>query len=502
MYKRQPILSAPRLVPDDWGAKHWNHYGPKQKTVVGKGINLFECVFIDEQNDLSIIGYKPHPLQPLRQLTEPALSQVKDAKMHLWKSSGYLSHSDAALWASKILAHKDFGGTIRQELIHRFPLIIVDELQDTGYFLGKSIRLLLDEPLVRGVLVGDPDQAIFEFNGARPDLFAGFEAIGGAVILPLSNSQRCPSSIITVAAHLKDTDGDIGSENSKCGQTLLIRYVDMTADVLSIVKALEIKKADILKVVARRKDTVDTLRGNHIKQLPKLGSPPLNHISRAVILFRTGRQSAARKAVLAALEIMIFQHEGISIEDLKKCGVEENKWNKLATDCLLDINSLEITNTLYDWEAAAGTILHERISNLGLDPDTYVQRKLTLKKLKGWNDDCVDYLVPDRDPPALKLAVPIQTIHGVKGETHDVTILVCPETGINHCPSQTWWSQEEKDREEKRIAYVAMTRTQRDLIVCVSEACYERLCRSREEFVNSFNICMTVEEFIASRIKI
>jgi len=44
-----------------------------------------------------------------------------------------------------------------------------------------------------------------------------------------------------------------------------------------------------------------------------------------------------------------------------------------------------------------------------------------------------------------------------------------------------------KDKEERRIAYVAMTRTQGDLFVCVSETCYERLATCRAAFVATLN---------------
>lgn len=97
--------------------------------------------------------------------------------------------------------------------------------------------------------------------------------------------------------------------------------------------------------------------------------------------------------------------------------------------------------------------------------------------------------------PSGQRSVPVTTVHGVKGETHDVTIFVCPDTNAEHCPSTIWWSQDEKEREERRIAYVAMTRTQGDLILCVSDDCYGRLCESRKPFVDSFE-CMTVDEFV------
>ena len=181
------------------------HYGRNHNVSVGKGLNLYSCVFIGENNGNAEIAHKPHPAQPLRRLQGDDLKLVKQAKMDRWKQSGLLTHSDAALWASKILSHETLGAIVRAEIVRRFPLIIVDELQDTGYFLGKCIRYLLDEAKARGVLVGDPDQAIYEFNGARPDLFGAFESINGAATLSLFNSQRCPIAVTTAASHLKDS---------------------------------------------------------------------------------------------------------------------------------------------------------------------------------------------------------------------------------------------------------------------------------------------------------
>ena len=59
--------------------------------------------------------------------------------------------------------------------------------------------------------MGDPDQAIYEFNGARPDLFDTFGTIAGAVQLPLASSQRCPPAVAIAATHLKDSGGMIGA---------------------------------------------------------------------------------------------------------------------------------------------------------------------------------------------------------------------------------------------------------------------------------------------------
>lgn len=496
-----PNFATPRLIPGEWGAQHWNRYGQEKKATSDKGINLFGCVYIDEVNGKAVVAYKPNPALPLQQLNGPELNQVKRDKMKMWTHSGCLTHSDAALWASKILEHKAYGAAIRAEITRRFPLLIVDELQDTGYFLGKSVRLLFNEPEVRGLVVGDPDQAIYEFTGARPDLFAAFESIHGATTLSLSKSQRCPPAITAVASHLKDTGGTISPNPIKAGRAFLLRHDDMATDVQRIVDAVTTMRPDqSIKVIARQATTVGVLNGRNIKTttVPKLGCPSLNHMHRAVINFRQGRQVAALAAALAALDLAIFEHEGVEDTELEKHGIDSAKWKSLAVDCLLKAVGETMTGTLYEWQTRLGEILDKTISGFGLDPSLqFLTGRLRPKRNKGWDTACIDY-IPQTNTLSGHARVSAQTVHSVKGETHDVTIFVYPNTRRStDCPSTIWWSPDEKNREKKRIAYVAMTRSQGDLIVCVSNDCYARLCASRKSFLDSFEL-MTVSEFVTA----
>jgi ATP-dependent DNA helicase UvrD/PcrA len=496
-----PQFASPRILAAEWGADHWGYYAHKQKatTASSKAINLFGCVFIGEQNGESVIARKSHPAQPLRPLTGDDLLQVKKAKLEVWKKHGLLTHSDAALWASKILEHQTMGVIVRAEVVRRFPFLIVDELQDTGHFLGKSIRLLLEEPVARGVVVGDPDQAIYEFNGARPELFDTFETISGAGRLPLSNSRRCPSTIVVAANHLKDSGGSIGAAQDRIGRALLVRYNDMLVDVPKVLEAVRASRTQgVLKVVARASATVDALAGRRAERPPNLHCPSLTHIHRAVVAFRQGRNIFALASARAALDRATFQHEGVNDQELAAAKIDPHSWKTLAIRCLLNANAIGTNGTSMEWHTQAGEMLDEEISNFEFGPQlTFVKGKLRPQQRAGWNTRSADFL-PNPSTSVHALAgTPIQTVHGVKGETHDVTIFVCPQTTEAHCPSTVWWSTGDKDREEKRIAYVAMTRTQGDLLVCVSKACYERLAARRAAFVGSFE-CMTVAQCVMS----
>jgi DNA helicase-2/ATP-dependent DNA helicase PcrA len=498
-----PSLAAPRLIPAEFGADHWNNLPGGGSTTAGRGINLFGCTFVDELDGKAVIAHKPHPARPLERVNDVDGEAVKNAKLAIWKRSGLLTHSDAALWSSKILAHSVLGAAVRHEVVRRFPLIVVDEFQDTGYFLGKSILLLLGEPSVRGVLVGDPDQAIYEFSGARPELFNRCDSIPDAVSLPLAKSRRCPPAVVVAAAHVKDSGGSIDPASDKTGRALLLVYGDMVSDVSNVIGAIvSVHGALGTKVLARDNATVIALSGRSAKTVPKLGCPPINHLQRAVVAFRQGRKTVAMAAARAALELVLFRHEGVDDAELESNGIEPTTWQDFSVKTLLRANAEQETGTIQEWQQRLGVLLDDEISRCGLSPAaSHVAGRLKPKgqsskrKIKEASSPCRDYL------PSLGLSgrstwtCPVQTVHSVKGETHDTTIFVCRDSKRDRCPSAVWWSSSAIDREEKRVAYVAMTRTRRDLLLCVSVAVYERFMEKRPDFVAAFE-CMPVAEYI------
>lgn len=81
---------------------------------------------------------------------------------------GYATQNDSNYFAMKILEENEF---IAKSLVKRFPYIIVDEAQDTSDVQMRIIDILIDNGLENIILVGDHDQAIYEWNNAKPELF-------------------------------------------------------------------------------------------------------------------------------------------------------------------------------------------------------------------------------------------------------------------------------------------------------------------------------------------
>lgn len=501
-----PQCAEPRLIPAEWEPNEWRKgAGGTNFTVpVGTGenvriFNLFNVCFIGDDEGKPVIACKQWDWDQIVPLDVQARDAVLSAKREIWKKYGWLTHSDAAFLASKILGDQTHGKTVRTELLRRFGLIMIDELQDTGWFLGQCVMQLLAEPTATGVLVGDPDQAIYEFNGARPDLFDRFTFLDGSEQLSLGRTRRCSSIICKVAENLAPLGRRIEPALGRTGRAFLLSYNDFEGDIQKLRKWLENRTGNgTAKIVARHTKTVRMIAGLTVKEAPKLGSVPLNHLHRSVNTFRQGRQVAALVAARAALEYAIFDHEDVTQDELAESGVDSAAWKRLCVEAILEAN-VEITDETFGvWGKRIADFLQERFAKIiPLNPDGSGTKKIRLPTGQAKCEPRQKYLITTAAGLLRESNIFVQTIHAVKGETHDLTVLVCPERQESQCPSAVWWSDAASVKEERRIAFVAVTRTRGDLVVCVSENSFARLHSCRTEFFQTFER-MSIDEFIAA----
>lgn len=500
-----PKCAVPRLIPAEWEPNKWQRGASSTNFTVpvgtGKDVrtfNLFNVCFLGEDQGKPVIACKQRDWDQIVPLDVQARDAVLKAKWELWKKHGWLTHSDAAFLASKILGDQTHGMTIRVELLRRFGLIVIDELQDTGWFLGQCVMQLLTEPSARGVLVGDPDQAIYEFNGARPDLFNRFTELDGTEQLSLGRTRRCNSSVCKVAEHLAASDRRIEPAPDRTGHAFLLSYNNFEADIQKLRNWLaNLTGNGSAKIVARRTKTVRTIAGLTVKEAPKLGSVPFNHLHRSINSFRQGRQVAALAAARAALEYAIFDHEDVTQDELAERGVDPAAWKRVCVEAILEAN-VEVTGESFEaWGKRMADFVQKQLANIiPVNEDGSGAKKIRLPAGKAKSETRQKYLMTTVPGLLEGSNVAVQTVHAVKGETHDLTVFVCPKPRQeSHCPAVAWWSDAASDQEERRIAFVAITRTRGDLIVCMSEQSIARLQKCHTDFFQSFEH-MSINGFI------
>lgn len=84
----------------------------------------------------------------------------------------------------------------------KYQYILIDEFQDINKIQYETIRLLA-KPENNLFIVGDDDQSIYRFRGARPEIMLGFERdYPGAVRILLDTNYRSTKTIVAAAGQL------------------------------------------------------------------------------------------------------------------------------------------------------------------------------------------------------------------------------------------------------------------------------------------------------------
>lgn len=170
--------------------------------------------------------------------------------------------------------------------------------------------------------------------------------------------------------------------------------------------------------------------------MPKLGSVELNHLHRSVNAFRRGRQRSALAQSRAAIEQAAFDHEGLTDEELLERGIEPAAWKRACIDVLIEANR-EVTGETFGARAnRMSAYVGVRLATFFLRDGTGLNAKIRQPTRKVKQKLRSNYLVSERPTITQSHGAPVQTVHAVKGQTHDLTVFVSPEPSKEErCPS-------------------------------------------------------------------
>ncbi len=378
---------------------------------------------------------------------------------------GYATQSDANYFAMKIL---ETFPQIAKAITFRFPYLIVDEAQDTSDIQMRIIDLLIENGLNQVMLVGDPDQAIFEWNDARPDLLnQKFNAWENSVVL---NESRRSSQLIcnfTFNVSSLEQPSSAVSEEVKAfaHQPKVILYDNNLPQLVTdFIAECEqngiVATEESVAVIYRSKNLINDITG--IPEVPYNSSPWSTHdnytkdFAKGKFLYDNGDFKggfkAIEKAILKQVGNLSFCSEDTIEEMIKKIG-----FVKFKSQVFGFINSLPKSDTtLGNWITATNKILTESkikfqlsINNVGTN---YTFNQIFLNESEK---------ITDRN-------YRLGTVHSVKGETFDATLLILKTKGIGKAYKTILRENISiSDSEELRIAYVGMTRPKKILVIAV-----------------------------------
>jgi DNA helicase-2/ATP-dependent DNA helicase PcrA len=125
--------------------------------------------------------------------SSPELADFVEAYEVELRHKGLIDFDDMPLLAVRMVRSHAW---IRDALQAKFPVLFVDEYQDLGHALHELVLLLCFEAGVRLFAVGDPDQSIYGFTGANPELLQSLITRQGVRNISLRFNYRCGTSII------------------------------------------------------------------------------------------------------------------------------------------------------------------------------------------------------------------------------------------------------------------------------------------------------------------
>lgn len=130
----------------------------------------------------------------------------------------------------------------------RFQYILVDEVQDMNYLQYEIVRMLA-APQNQLFFVGDDDQSIYQFRGARPELMRKFvNDYANAKQLYLKENYRCASEIVHYSQNLISHNEnrfvkEIVSSREEKGAVLIQEYSSVTKENQAILAAIKARQA-------------------------------------------------------------------------------------------------------------------------------------------------------------------------------------------------------------------------------------------------------------------
>jgi DNA helicase-2/ATP-dependent DNA helicase PcrA len=157
--------------------------------------------------------------------------------------NGFIDYADMLTKVHYLLFNDN---QARSRCVERFPYVFVDEYQDVDPIQAGIIDIFKQTADV--CVVGDDDQAIYQFRGADERNIQAFSQSEGCTTSPLSENRRCPKNILTIS----------GSNISKVSKRLPKSMYTKTASGLISVQQFPNIEDELEYIVATIKQLMST----------------------------------------------------------------------------------------------------------------------------------------------------------------------------------------------------------------------------------------------------
>lgn len=451
----------------------------RQKAHVPETIKAFEAIGYNLDGELQDFARKGLKSDEMRAFVDRRLSK------------GQISQQDVLWFSLRILVEY---AHILDVLSCRFASILVDEFQDTTELQYGVLEKLHSLGRTSLFLVGDPDQSVFSFAGAKVETFrqctlrySGYELV---------HSRRSTANIAAFLDRFRDSSRELepiakwkdwlipvyllvgklpNAERIECFRELLHQHElydeEGNVDYFILARGLTLtKELSCLETggVQGTDEFLVTLQNKH---------PQLYTIVKALMQAckyqQMGKFSQAHKCLDHALSLLILKRSA-GFGDPGEVGLSRDDWRLMVTSmlCRLDVSS---NVSARDWVAEFKKSLADCLySTSGKRQGSKIVLLNSIEKnLKKRTQYPIQTAVRAVALPD-EIECSVRTIHGAKGLERDAVLVIAS------VPQQfsVWMSRRQDDAgrtEESRIGYVAFSRAKK--LLCVATDSLNAHCR-------------------------
>ena len=397
---------------------------------------------------------------------------------------------------------------------NKFEYIHVDEYQDTNVIQYRLIKML-SEIHKNVCVVGDDDQSIYSWRGACSDNIINFEKDYKDVeLIFLDQNYRSNSTILDAANAVIKNNTDrkekaLWSENKGGGKISVYAASndkDETDDIAK--KILELKKEGI-----SYKDIAILYRANYLSRQMENSCLSFGIPYKLIGSLKFLQRQEVRD-LLAYLNVIVNRDDEFSLRriiNVPKRGIGASSMEKIdnyATqygislfDALKNIEAVGVskkittnvhllTNLIEKYSETDKYSIDELIIGIYKDSgyenmlkesnDAYAESRIeniselvsSAKQFSSMNDSLIDFisemsLTSDADDENEEDSVVLSTVHAAKGLEYKVVFIMGLEENLFPSIRDAESSADEKNKmeEERRLAYVAITRAKEKLFM-------------------------------------
>lgn len=384
----------------------------------------------------------------------------------------------------------------------RFGYILVDEFQDVNKVQYEVLKMLA-QPEDNLFVVGDDDQSIYEFRGARPDIMLGFKndypvtkeifldvnyrstrnIVNGALRVIHNNQQRYEKKIVT------------GNEKGECVHVQEVKdAMEESRYVIKRVQELTKKKIPLSQMAVLFRTNIDArlLAETFMEyQIPFKMRENIQNVYNHFIArniksyFRLALGERERKDFLDIMNCPkrylsrnSLESPKVSFEDLRRfyCDkswmqdrIDQLEWDLRMMEGKTPFAQIQYIRKKIGYDdylkeyAASRKISEEDLFQILSEIE---ERSKDFKTVEEWFEHVEEYGETlkriKQQESKQKEAVSLITMHGAKGLEFDTVFIIESNEGV--IPYKKAKLDKEIE-EERRMFYVAMTRAKKRLII-------------------------------------